>query len=212
LKNKKCVSKCSKFNLKDIKKNFATWWEFESIKGLALKISIHKNDIYIFAELKFSFWKSTMINLTTKYVPDLRFRHPCCLLITGTTGAGKSHFVKNLIECGGTDVVYDKIYYYMPKIEELGILPGANQQMFIDKGLPKQDWVDAHIKKDGTKNLIVIDDQWQRSLECPVVYDLITHDRRHLQVSLIFISQNFFEKSKSNHAVTYRYATKICMK
>jgi len=144
-----------------------------------------------------------MINFSTKHVPDLRFRHPCCLFISGTTGAGKSHFVKNLIECGGTNVVFDNIYYFMPKIEHLEITPCENQEMFIQQGLPKQDWVDAHIKKDGTKNLIVIDDQWQRSLECPVVYDLLTHDRRHLNVSLCFISQNFFEKS--NNAVTYRY-------
>ena len=143
-----------------------------------------------------------MINFSTRYVPDLRFRHPCCLLISGTTGAGKSHFVKNLIECGGANTTFDFIYYFMPKIEDLDIAPPTSTEMFLEQGLPKDDWVKAHLKKGEKKCLVVVDDQWQKSLDCPVMYQLLTHDRRHLDVSLCFISQNFFEKS--NNAVTYR--------
>ena len=90
----------------------------------------------------------------------------------------------------------------MPKLENLEIAPPSKTEMFLQQGLPKEDWVKAHIKNDGKKCLIVVDDQWQKSLDCPVIYQLLTHDRRHLDVSLCFISQNFFEKS--NNAVTYR--------
>lgn len=142
-----------------------------------------------------------MLNFCTKYVPDLRFRHPCCIFISGTTGAGKSYFVKNLIECGGTDVTYDNIYYFMPRMEQLDIVPHKNQEMFYNQGMPEEDWINAHLK-NGKKNLLIIDDQWHKCLENPIVYTLLTHDRRHLGVSLCFISQNFFEKSKN--AITYR--------
>lgn len=89
----------------------------------------------------------------------------------------------------------------MPRMENLDIAPPENQEMFIHQGMPDEDWINAHLR-NGKKNLLIIDDQWHKCLDNPDVYTLLTHDRRHLGVSLCFISQNFFEKSKN--AITYR--------
>jgi hypothetical protein len=138
-----------------------------------------------------------------KFIPDLRFQHPCSLLISGTTGAGKSHFVKLLIENDGIKGGINKIFYFMPRLENLGIRPSPQQQLFIMEGLPTQNWVDDTFTRDENKNcLIVVDDLWSQCIESPVIESLLTYGRRHLNVSLAFIAQNFYEKSRK--AITLR--------
>jgi len=144
----------------------------------------------------------SMINLCTSFIPDLRFRHPFSMLISGSTGVGKSHFIKNVIECGGADVDFDNIFYFMPRLEQIDLVPLKNQELFLLQGLPDEDWIKENIKEDGSNNMIVIDDQWGKCLDNEIIYTLLTHDRRHRGVSLCFISQNFFEKAKN--AITLR--------
>ena len=147
-----------------------------------------------------------MINLCTSYIPDMRFRHPCCILISGTTGVGKSHFVKLLIECQGTDVVFDNIFYFTPRKGPNNIITAEGQEIFYCQGLPTESFVKSHVKNDGSKNLIVVDDQWQKCVNDEYVNNLLTYERRHLNedkgVSIILISQNYYEKG--THARTLR--------
>jgi hypothetical protein len=148
-----------------------------------------------------------MINLCTTYIPDMRFKHPCAILISGTTGVGKSHFVKLIIECGGTDVVYDNIFYFTPRMNKLDIVPAESQEIFYCQGLPTETFVKERIKHDGSKNLIVIDDQWQKCVKDDYINALLTTERRHLNedsgVSIILISQNYYQKGE--HSITLRY-------
>jgi len=144
-----------------------------------------------------------MANHLAKFIPDLRFAHPCSLLVSGTTGAGKSHFVKLLIENDGIKGNIDTIYYFMPRLENLDIKPNENQNLYICEGMPTQSWVDNTFKKDSESvNLIVVDDMWSQCIQSPVIEYLLTYGRRHLNVSMVFIAQNFYEKSPK--AITLR--------
>ena len=140
------------------------------------------------------------VNVCTQYVPDIRFKHPCCILISGTTGVGKSHFVKLIIECGGTDVVYDNIYYFTPRGSKVDIITAENQNIFYCQGLPDDQFLKDHIKPDDAKNLLVVDDQWQKCVKSKFMHLLLSYERRHLNeergISLILISQNYFERGE----------------
>lgn len=137
-----------------------------------------------------------------KWVPNPRFQHPSALLISGTTGAGKSYFVKNLIEQEGIEGDIKHIYYFMPRLENLDIQPLPHQQLYLMEGLPTRNWVDDMFKKENKNCMIIIDDMWSKCVEDPVIENLLTYGRRHFNVSLVFIAQNFYEKSRK--AITLR--------
>ena len=142
------------------------------------------------------------LHLELKWVPDLRFQHPAALLVSGTTGAGKSHWVKLLIENDGIKGDIEKIYYFMPILENINISPNANQQLFLMEGMPTRSWVDDTFKvNQDAKTLIVVDDQFSKCVQDQVIEHLLTFGRRHYGLSLIFIAQNFYEKSKNSRTL-----------
>ena len=137
-----------------------------------------------------------MYSTLGRYVPGLAFDHPCALLITGTTGAGKSYFTKCCVEKGGIEGPINKIYYFMPRIEPVDITPADGQELFIMEGMPTRDWLDKTFPTSNSNALLIIDDQWTDCVDSKVVLYLTNFARRHLSLSMIFIGQNFYEKSK----------------
>ena len=137
-----------------------------------------------------------MPNYLGRFITDLRFQHPCALLISGTTGAGKSNFVKNVIERQGIKGTIRTIYYFMPKLETLDITPLPGQKIFYFAGLPTEKFVRDNFKESTRDTLIIIDDQWSAAIESEVVSNLAIYGRRHDGISLIMITQNFYEKAK----------------
>lgn len=136
------------------------------------------------------------LHLELRWVPDLRFEHPAALLVSGTTGAGKTHWTKLLIENDGIKGEIKKIYYFMPMLENVNISPNPDQQLFLMEGMPTQSWVSDNFRpNEDAKTLIIVDDQWSQCVQSPVIESLLNHGRRHFGVSLIFIAQNFYEKS-----------------
>ena len=144
-----------------------------------------------------------MHNHVISYVPDLRFQHPCSLLISGTTGAGKSHFVARLIEMRGIRGNIKSIYYFMPRLEKLDIITPPKTELYPMTGLPTKEWLEDNFKPNkDSKSLIVIDDQWSDCVESKAVEFLTTYGRRHMKLSMIFLAQNFYEISRK--AITLR--------
>ena len=131
----------------------------------------------------------------TKYVKDLRFKHPTALLIAGTTGSGKSEFVKNLIENDGIKGKITKIYFFLPRLEPLLIETDDKTKIFLEQGLPTQDWISNNFKPGDNETLLVIDDQWTEAVKSAAVENLSCFGRRHYGCSLCFITQNFFTRS-----------------
>jgi len=108
-----------------------------------------------------------------------------------------------MIECEGVKGGFNVIYYFMPRLEEPNIQPLENAQLIVMEGLPTKDFVDDTFSESSqVKYLIVIDDQWSACIENPVIEYLLTYGRRHLNLSLFFVAQNFYEKSRK--AITLR--------
>lgn len=131
----------------------------------------------------------------TGYIPpSLKFRHPTALYVTGTTGAGKSRFIYNTIEKKGIRGKIKNIYYFMPRYEKLDLRPLRNQKVFLFQGIPTKRWLEETLIPNNNRNsLIIIDDQWTECANSGISKLLITWGRRHLGVSLIFVSHSFFE-------------------
>jgi len=145
-----------------------------------------------------------MPDIIGHYIEDLRFEHPCCLLVSGASGAGKSDFIKSCIEHNGIKGEINQIFYFMPKSEETDITPQPNQRIYVMEGLPTQKWVDDLLSTGSTGTMVVIDDQWRQCLESQVIEDLIIRTRRHKKISLAFITQNFFQRTPANRSKTLR--------
>lgn len=144
-----------------------------------------------------------MPNYIANYLENFQFSHPCALLVSGTTGAGKSFFIKNLIEKNGIKGTISTIYYFMPRLEPLEITPLPHQKLYVLEGMPTNRWYEDTFNENTRDTLIIIDDMWSECIESEVVRRLLTHGRRHLGISLAFTAQNFFERSKQ--AITLRY-------
>ena len=135
-----------------------------------------------------------MPHFTGWVMSSTKFDHPTALFITGTTGAGKSHFIKKTIENEGIKGVINNIFYFMPYMEAIDIQPLPHQKLFLMTGIPTQRWLTDVFKKDyANDSLIIIDDQWTECCNSNVARSLLTHSRRHDRVSLIFVSHSFYE-------------------
>ena len=79
-----------------------------------------------------------------RFIHDFRFVHPFCCLISGTTGVGKSTFVKKLIEREMIKGVINEIYFFMPVIEKISIKTPPHQKVYLMEGLPTKEWVNKN--------------------------------------------------------------------
>lgn len=140
-----------------------------------------------------------------KFIHDLRFCHPFCILVSGTTGSGKSNFIKNVIEKNGIKGKINQIYYFMPRLEALNIDAGPDRRLYLMEGIPTKKWIDETFKESNRDTLIVVDDQWDECIESPDVKRLCNWGRRHLGVSLAFVTQNFYEQGKSVRVIKYEF-------
>ena len=134
-----------------------------------------------------------------RFVHDFRFQHPFCSLISGTTGVGKSTFVKNLIEKDMIKNTVNEIYYFMPSMENININVLKHQKLFLMEGLPTKRWILKNwTPKTSKRNvLFIIDDQWDDVLKDQTCKRLCTWGRNHLGFSTIFITQYYFEQAKT---------------
>lgn len=132
----------------------------------------------------------------TAWVPETtKFEHPCALFVTGTTGSGKSRWIANTIEQEGISGAIENIFYFMPRMEALDIQPLEHQKLHKYAGIPTQAWLDDVFEPEyQDSSLIVVDDQWTECCNSDIARLLITYSRRHLCVSLIFVSHSFFER------------------
>jgi hypothetical protein len=139
---------------------------------------------------------------TLPTIDPIVFHHPVCMIVSGTTGCGKSNFVKNVIEYDGIDTPMNQIWYFMPQRDNhLHINTRDDQELHIRVGLPSQEWWDTEIGETKDNILVVIDDQWGKAVASEFMNEMILTGRRHWLnkrgVSVICISQNYFQKSNN---------------
>lgn len=128
-----------------------------------------------------------------------KFISPCCVYISGCSQSGKTSFVKRLLE--HRDVMFSnppkKVYYFYGVYQKLfDEIKGVEFQ----HGLPEnyEDFADP----DGGSVLLIFDDLIQSAVKNSSVERLFTQGSHHLQLSVLLISQNSFQKGSSARTIS----------
>lgn len=125
-----------------------------------------------------------------------KLQHPFTMVAAGPTGSGKSWFVRDVLRFKQEmfSIVPDKIVWfygiYQPLYDEI---PDVT---FIE-GLPSnyQDLL-------GVNSLFVIDDLMSECANDKKLTHLFTRGSHHMNLSVIFITQNFFHKGREMREIT----------
>ena len=126
---------------------------------------------------------------------DPRFKHPCTCMVVGPSQSGKSWFVIKLIN--SLRLMFDPpperiVWYYgshQPDLfRELG-----DKVEFIE-GIPNTELL------DGRRTLLIIDDLMSET--DGRITKLFTKGSHHMNTSVVYISQNLYNKNKENRTIS----------
>ena len=127
---------------------------------------------------------------------DPRWKHPFTCVIAGPTSCGKTIFVSRLLQHAGDMIT--------PPPQKIVWLYGEWQRAYADLKLANLQFVEGLPQSDGldpsVTNLYVIDDLLSETDSR--VTKLFTKGSHHRNCSVIFITQNLFDKNKENRTIT----------
>src|SRR5277367_734010 len=135
-------------------------------------------------------------------VDEPKFQSPFTKIIAGPTGAGKTFYLKQLIEKHDTHI--------SPPLQKVVICYGESQPLYnqIATNIPieLQEGFSNEILDHCPKNsLLILDDVLAEVLNNPLVADLFTKISHHRQISIIITSQNLYEKKLRVHSLNAQY-------
>jgi hypothetical protein len=126
----------------------------------------------------------------------MQFQHPFSAVVAGPSGSGKSILIKNIllnVKEMVSPIPHRLYWYYAERQPELeNTLPGVE---FIE-GLPN----DEDFKNNTEPALVVIDDFMSEVNSA--VTSLFTKGSHHRNLSVFFLTQNFFDKNKETRTIT----------
>jgi hypothetical protein len=125
---------------------------------------------------------------------DMRLKHPFTAILAGPTGCGKSVFTLKLITQSQhmIDPAPEKIIYCYGEYQE--IFNDYPQVTFIE-GLPDVSQFDGK-----QQTLLILDDLMTESNDD--VSNIFTKVSHHRNVSVVYLSQNLFYRSKQNRTMS----------
>ena len=127
---------------------------------------------------------------------DPRWKHPFTCVVAGPTISGKTHFVSKLIE-NAEALLHpppQKIYWCYGEWQE-GYRRLSRRGVQFLEGMSPDKLLDPLFR-----NLVVIDDLLAET--DARVTKIFTKGSHHRNTSVIFISQNLFDKNKENRTIT----------
>lgn len=132
----------------------------------------------------------------SRFVDFPRFEHPFTALCAGPTMVGKSWFLKSLLEYRREMInpPPDKVIWFYGIYQKL--YDEMNDVTFIE-GFPSN-----YMDYLGTNSLIILDDLMEECGADKRLTYLFTKGCHHLNVSIIFITQNLFHKGKEMRGVS----------
>ena len=138
---------------------------------------------------------------------DGRFKLPSSFFVAGSSGSGKSYFVKSLIE--------NKELLFTEPIDKIIWCYRSYQALFRDPSLKGVEFVQgfdpSHYTTDEGQRIVIIDDLVNDLAECREFIDLWTSGR-HIRVTPIFLTQNLFYQSSVFRTVSLNAKTFVVMK
>lgn len=125
-----------------------------------------------------------------------RFQHPCTMLLAGPTRVGKSWFLRDLLK--------ERNLMFNPPPDKVIWFYGIYQKMYDE--MPEITFVEGFPSNFreylGTNSLIILDDLMIECTNDERLTFLYTRGSHHLNISVIFITQNLFHKGKEMRGVS----------
>lgn len=134
---------------------------------------------------------------------EMMFKSPTIIMAVGATSSGKTTFVNKLLE--GCDFMFSdpphKILYcyscYQPLYDKM--MKNIPILSFYE-GIPTEEDIKEFGSDNGHK-IIVLDDLMSKVTSSPVILDLFCQYSHHLNISVIFITQNIFHGGKCSRSL-----------
>lgn len=133
--------------------------------------------------------------LLLKQLNKMSIIHPATILIAGGTGSGKTVLTKAILRH------HDSVFECMPANPRVIWCYGIDQEnlkesipntkMLYHEGIIDQDML-ARSKPD----IVIIDDMMNEKSNDNFVHNLFTKISHHMKISVIFITQNMYEKGQ----------------
>ena len=125
----------------------------------------------------------------------MKLIHPSNIIVSGPTGSGKTQFVSRILKSRNIDPFPTRILYlYSEWQQEYDNLLESLPEITFQRGFPDQ-LMDLFVPSQN--NLLILDDQMSKAGDTKELADLFTKGSHHRNLTIIYIGQNHFDKSKS---------------
>ena len=129
----------------------------------------------------------------------LKFRHPFTCICSGPTGSGKTILIRRILSNWRNNILItnksndDKlnVYWVYGQFQELYNSKVDNVEITYSSFLPSS----SELKQDNI-DIIIIDDLMDEMSNNERMSKLFTKESHHLNLSVVFVVQNFFHQSK----------------
>jgi len=134
------------------------------------------------------------------YSNEEKFKSPCSILLAGPTCCGKTTWViklvknaKEMFETTPTRIVYHYAEY-QPVFDDM------SKHVELCQGLPNLE----ELRSDG-HTLCIVDDMMDEASKNDVVTKMATRFCHHANVTLVFLTQNLFQKNQRTARINMTY-------
>ena len=135
------------------------------------------------------------------------------MLIAGSTGSGKTHFVSRMLYEDMFENSPTRIHYcygaYQVKFDEMS---SNCPNIQFHHGLPGEKDLDDMCGRYEDHVLIILDDLGSKVMQSKLVQDLVTVKSHHSNCSVIILVQNAFEQGKCSRSIALNCHYTILLK
>jgi hypothetical protein len=124
----------------------------------------------------------------------VHFRHPFTMVVSGSTGSGKTEFIKKLIAYRDTliDPMVDKVIYVYGEYQQAFVELENDPNVFFTNECPDEDKLREWSQKYG-RIMLILDDM-MLNVKKAAINALFTKSSHHIGqgISLVFVVQNLY--------------------
>lgn len=143
----------------------------------------------------------------------LKLRTPCGIVVSGSSGSGKSTFIRNVfkhMKCLFDTEFASILYCYGEESAIPHDLETHGTPFRTHAGVPKEwNLTDLGLTAPA---LVIIEDLIEQAYDSQAVAELFTKKIHHLNLSVIFTTQNFFYKSKFSRTISLNASYIVLMR